>query len=237
LVIAIPASIISDTPHLREKTAKVGLIGRTAAIFRVDEIVVYRDNPKENQNADLDLVSALLSYMETPQYLRKRLHHLGQFVYRTLLPLHDGKDLEGREDTGITFNEKEDFSKFESRTYVEAIAAVTGRWLERDENVFVWTEHGFTKVKKLIRHKLHNNKKLFRINTHTGIVDVTEDHSLVHANGSEIKPTDVNEVIMGNVVSAGLNQNVARQAAINAGIPYEVVLFMWIWSVDHLLKQ
>jgi len=36
-----------------------------------------------------------------------------------------------------------------------------------------------------------------------------------------IKPTDVNEVIMGNVVSAGLNQNVARQASIAAGIPYE----------------
>ncbi len=36
-----------------------------------------------------------------------------------------------------------------------------------------------------------------------------------------VKPTDVNEVIMGNVVSAGLNQNVARQAAIVAGIPYE----------------
>jgi len=38
--------------------------------------------------------------------------------------------------------------------------------------------------------------------------------------GLELK--DVNEVIMGNVVSAGLNQNVARQAAIAAGIPYEV---------------
>ncbi|RLF30033.1 MAG: acetyl-CoA C-acyltransferase [Thermoplasmata archaeon] len=37
-----------------------------------------------------------------------------------------------------------------------------------------------------------------------------------------IKPEDVNEVIMGNVVSAGLGQNVARQAAILAGIPYEV---------------
>src|SRR5512136_1834922 len=36
-----------------------------------------------------------------------------------------------------------------------------------------------------------------------------------------VKPTDVNEVIMGNVVSAGLYQNVARQAAIAAGIPYE----------------
>lgn len=37
-----------------------------------------------------------------------------------------------------------------------------------------------------------------------------------------IKPKDVQEVIMGNVVPAGLGQNVARQAAINAGIPYEV---------------
>jgi len=36
-----------------------------------------------------------------------------------------------------------------------------------------------------------------------------------------LEPKDVDEVIMGNVVSAGLNQNVARQAAIAAGIPYE----------------
>jgi len=40
-----------------------------------------------------------------------------------------------------------------------------------------------------------------------------------------IKPTDVDEVIMGNVVQAGLGQNVARQAAIAAGIPYEVGAF------------
>jgi acetyl-CoA C-acetyltransferase len=40
-----------------------------------------------------------------------------------------------------------------------------------------------------------------------------------------VKPKDVNEVIMGCVVPAGLGQNVARQAAINAGIPYEVGSF------------
>lgn len=40
-----------------------------------------------------------------------------------------------------------------------------------------------------------------------------------------VKPNEVDEVIMGNVVSAGLGQNVARQAAINAGIPYEVGAF------------
>jgi acetyl-CoA C-acetyltransferase len=40
-----------------------------------------------------------------------------------------------------------------------------------------------------------------------------------------LEPKDVDEVIMGNVVSAGLNQNVARQAAIAAGIPYEAAAF------------
>ena len=40
-----------------------------------------------------------------------------------------------------------------------------------------------------------------------------------------LKPSDVEEVIMGNVVQAGLGQNVARQAAINAGIPYEAGAF------------
>ena len=36
---------------------------------------------------------------------------------------------------------------------------------------------------------------------------------------AHIQPKEINEVIMGNVVSAGLGQNVARQAAIAAGHP------------------
>ncbi len=76
LSIAIPASAISDTPHLREKTAKVGLIGRAAAIFRVDEIIVYPDNPTVDQRRDLDFIALLLNYLETPQYLRKSLFKL-----------------------------------------------------------------------------------------------------------------------------------------------------------------
>ena len=38
---------------------------------------------------------------------------------------------------------------------------------------------------------------------------------------AKIEPKDVDEVIMGCVVPAGLGQNVARQAAIAGGIPYE----------------
>ena len=37
-----------------------------------------------------------------------------------------------------------------------------------------------------------------------------------------IEPGDVDEVIMGNVLQAGLGQNPARQAAIHAGLPFDV---------------
>lgn len=74
--IAIPASVVSDTPHLREKTSKIGLIGRAAAIFRINEILPYPDMFKIDQTEDMDLIALLLSYVETPQYLRKRLFKL-----------------------------------------------------------------------------------------------------------------------------------------------------------------
>jgi DNA polymerase delta subunit 1 len=53
-----------------------------------------------------------------------------------------------------------------------------------------WTAHGWSPVKRLIRH--HCNKKIYRIITPTGIVDITEDHSLLTKNLEQIKPTSVN---------------------------------------------
>jgi predicted SPOUT superfamily RNA methylase MTH1 len=76
LSIAIPASVVSDTPHLREKTSKIGFIGRAAAIFRVNKVIIYPDDPRTNQKNDVELITKLLTYMETPQYLRKRLFEL-----------------------------------------------------------------------------------------------------------------------------------------------------------------
>lgn len=77
LAIAIPSSIISDTPHLREKTAKIGLIGRATAIFRVDEIIIYQDKPRKGRlDNETDLIALLLNYLETPQYFRKRIFNI-----------------------------------------------------------------------------------------------------------------------------------------------------------------
>ena len=67
--IFIPASITAETKDLRIKTYKVGLIGRSAAIFRASQIVVYNDNSDEKE---VKFISDVLTYMNTPQYLRKK---------------------------------------------------------------------------------------------------------------------------------------------------------------------
>ncbi|MFH0748477.1 MAG: RNA methyltransferase [Candidatus Bathyarchaeota archaeon] len=87
LSIAIPASLVSDVPHLREKTSHLGMIGRALAIFHVEEILIYRDMPEKNQKFDIELISTILSYMETPQYLRKYLFpKIPNLNYAGILP-------------------------------------------------------------------------------------------------------------------------------------------------------
>jgi acetyl-CoA C-acetyltransferase len=42
---------------------------------------------------------------------------------------------------------------------------------------------------------------------------------------AQVAPSDVSEVVMGQILSAGEGQNPARQAAVAAGIPYEVTAY------------
>ena len=57
-------------------------------------------------------------------------------------------------------------------------------------NVETWTENGWTKLFRVIRHQLASHKKMLRVLTHTGCVDVTDDHSLVKSDRTEISPKD-----------------------------------------------
>ncbi|HDM24095.1 hypothetical protein DRO02_00510 [archaeon] len=75
LTILVPVSIIEKVPHLREKTGLIGLIGRAAAIFRVDRIIIYPDKP-EYIPEHASLIRKILEYLETPPYLRRRLFPL-----------------------------------------------------------------------------------------------------------------------------------------------------------------
>ena len=56
------------------------------------------------------------------------------------------------------------------------------------QNVEVWSDVGWTKVKHIIRHK--TDKQMYRVLTHNGVIDVTEDHSLLLENGTPVKPNE-----------------------------------------------
>jgi hypothetical protein len=58
------------------------------------------------------------------------------------------------------------------------------------EGVNTWSDKGWTKLHRVIRHNLASHKKMLRILTHTGLVDVTDDHSLIKNSGEEITPND-----------------------------------------------
>jgi len=58
-------------------------------------------------------------------------------------------------------------------------------------DIQTWTEKGWTRLYRVIRHRLASHKKMLRVLTNTGLVDVTDDHSLVRENGKEMSPKDV----------------------------------------------
>ena len=55
----------------------------------------------------------------------------------------------------------------------------------------VWSDEGWTPIRKVIRHK--TEKKLYRTRTNCGLVEVTEDHSLLTRDKQKIKPTEISK--------------------------------------------
>ncbi|KAG2424901.1 hypothetical protein HXX76_014059 [Chlamydomonas incerta] len=59
------------------------------------------------------------------------------------------------------------------------------------EGTEVWSEAGWTPARRLIRHVLPPGKRMLRVLTGTGAVDVTSDHSLLRADGSIVRPCEL----------------------------------------------
>ena len=53
-------------------------------------------------------------------------------------------------------------------------------------DVEVWSEVGWTRAARLIRHRLAAHKRLFRVACDAGVVDVTGDHSLLLSDGTPV---------------------------------------------------
>ena len=93
--------------------------------------------------------------------------------------------------------------KIDNQLFINTFEKIEGKWTEYNNfkpddtdrfekeqinplNMKVWTNNGWAVVKRIIRHK--TVKKIYRVLTHTGLVDVTEDHSLLDNNCQIIKP-------------------------------------------------
>ena len=74
LSIFIPNSFLSESKDLKIRTYKVGILGRALAIFQADNVVIYNDDNVKNEDGENDgrFIAEVLSYMNTPQYLRKQ---------------------------------------------------------------------------------------------------------------------------------------------------------------------
>ena len=78
------------------------------------------------------------------------------------------------------------------------------------QNVETWTDKGWTKLHRVIRHELASHKKMVRVLTHTGLVDVTDDHSLLKPDGNEISPKElkVGDELLHNSLPIPENKNI-----------------------------
>ena len=99
LSIAIPDSSLQDESTHLYKTKKVSIIARACAIFKINQIFIYKD--KNGNENDSMLLSTLLKYLETPPYFRRQLFRKTQLLNYsgTLQPLNISNHL-------VTSNQK-----------------------------------------------------------------------------------------------------------------------------------
>jgi len=60
----------------------------------------------------------------------------------------------------------------------------------KQEYARVWSDGGFVSLQRVIRHRLQPQKRMYRIATALGFVDVTSDHSLLRDDGSVVRPEE-----------------------------------------------
>lgn len=90
----------------------------------------------------------------------------------------------------------------------------------------VWANGNWADIKRVIRHE--TNKKIYRVNTFSGCVDVTEDHSLIGLDGSKISPCDMK--VGETELKHSFPQEFITDNATNRGKYICNAFEAWIWG-------
>lgn len=87
LDVLIPSSFAKDTPHLRDRTLRVGMLARFLAAARVDTLILYHVDPAKPDDSNAGFLKLLMEYLNTAPYLRKRLYRIRRELrYAGILP-------------------------------------------------------------------------------------------------------------------------------------------------------
>ena len=104
---------------------------------------------------------------------------------------------------------------------------------EMQVGVETWTEKGWTRLNRVIRHRLAPHKKIIRIQTPSGWVDVTDDHSLLLKDGKEISPKDVG--LWTELLHHSLDLSTCEFYKTRGYVSAQDYLDMYINQVDSLI--
>lgn len=131
-------------------------------------------------------------------------------------------------DTPLLIREK-------GRICIKCIDEIEGDWEEYHGSkeafvprppIQVWQDGGFTAVRRVIRHT--TKKSIKRVMTPVGMVDCTEDHSLVRKNGTTVSPNTTNlgdellhhddALLVAELTKLSVIPHITPQDAFEAGI-------------------
>ena len=97
------------------------------------------------------------------------------------------------------------------------------------ERCWSWTETGWTRIHRIIRHRLPSSKQIHRVFLTVGWIDVTSDHSLLTAAGEMITPR---EAVVGTRLLSTLypEGDVVRRVDI---LPYSKAMVYDLTTDNH----
>lgn len=72
--VSIPDSFLYDVSTEIDKTLKIFQLARALSIFRVNNVFIYHDKLLNASKNDLQFMVTILEYLDTPQYLRRKLY-------------------------------------------------------------------------------------------------------------------------------------------------------------------
>lgn len=137
---------------------------------------------KQLDNAEISCIKKILGLEQGKVYTSQ-----SQLRYGSIMYLTDQDSVTADTPLLVKKNGLIDIKTIDDIQMSEWVSNPTNQKEISDTEYQVWTESGWTNIKKIIRHKV--TKQIYRVLTHTGLVDCTEDHSLVKSDSNEIKPS------------------------------------------------